>query len=160
MFCSLLAAVTSAYGDRADDLKGLDGFGSVVITLGDRDDAKAFGLYEERLRTLAELTLRREGLLVSGQRTGFVSVTVRVVKLTTGQQETVAGGAFVVILGAGAWLKADPYRAGQTVAATLWASSNIAARPQKSVADGVDEVLRQLLDTLLNDYYKANPKAR
>ena len=129
--------------DKSEVLKGISSFEVVVEQL--HKDSNDIGLTKDRLITVTELKLRREGLLSSG---GLLSPYVYI-------NVNVVGVAFSISLEIHdmVQLVRDP---SIIKTASTWDTSTTGTHggdPEYIVT-----ALNKLLDIFLNDYYKANPK--
>ena len=115
------------------------------------EDAKKIGLTEERLRTVTELRLRKEGMDIKNASTNlnmpYVCVTI-----------TVVGAAFGIDLRIKEVVEIQRKPLPVFCTTSTWGASSIGTHigDPEFIVSG----LSQLLDEFLNDYYKANPKKR
>jgi len=112
------------------------------------EDAKKIGLTEERLRTITELRLRKEGMtIIDTDGFGFPIIMVNA---------HVIGSGFSVMLKIGDSAKIQRVLSPVSSYVTIWelCAYGIHGNDPESIASGLSE----LIDRFLNDYYKANPK--
>ena len=136
--------VFSDVGVKSYPLKGIDTIFVLIETLD--EDAREAGVNVERLKTVVELRLRREGIVVAEELDGTIPYLYVNI--------SVAGKAFHVSLDLNE--RVDLCRdASIRCRAKTW-DTGTTGTPAKP--DFVDACLSELLDEFLNDWYKANPK--
>ena len=123
------------------------------------DGARKIGLTDERLRTVTELRLRKEG----------IAILERVDKMTLEEMKkflrtpniyvnaSVAGNAFHVDLEIHEQVSLDRDKSIECVA-TSWGRGVTGIHTNDP--EYIISSLGELLDVFLNDYYKANPKKK
>lgn len=132
------------------EYKLLKGIEKVNVVVGElTEDAKKIGLTEERIQTVTELRLRKEGIevieILESTSPGiclYISIGV-------------VGGAFSVSLGLNEAVYLERMPEVETIAAT-WHRGLTGTHGNSS--DYIVTALSALIDQFLNDYYKANPK--
>lgn len=122
-------------------LKGLD---EIPIVIGDPGEGGTkIGLTSNRMRTVTELKLRKEGMKIIEKSTCFLHVNAMIV-----------GNAFRVKLELHEKVKIS--RLDAFYVATTWQDEIIGTHGNDP--EYIVSALGELLDVFLNDYYKANPK--
>lgn len=147
---SLLLCESSFLCEACEDLKNIGNKFEVIIEdFAKKDDVKTIGLTKEKLRTVAELRLRKEGMTIVDKASLEIPI-VYVNVIVIGQAP-----AYHINLIICEWveLKRLPFTKG--VMAALW------ARGVRAYGENSEEIvsnLNILFDEFFNDYYKANPK--
>ena len=143
-------------------LKGLKSFAVVVTGLkGEGDNAEELRPYltEDRVRTVVELELRRNGVEVSPSEDADAQLMIESMAL-----KVTANGGFAVVLRprVNQWVAVLPRRPlperGKPIFAPTWQTTNLVSGPSAGIAEHVVAILRSQVDSFLNDYFKANPR--
>lgn len=116
------------------------------------EDAEKIGLIRNRLKTVAELRLRREGITIidnlkSDLETPAVYINVNVV-----------GKAFNVELAIDEWVHLKRIPVAQGCFAVVWDFSITGTHADDG--EYIVSAINRLFDNFFNDYYKANPKKK
>ncbi|MBA7629545.1 hypothetical protein ES703_37044 [subsurface metagenome] len=127
-------------------------FGIIIADFPRKEDFKKIGLTEERLRTVTELRLRREGMKIvtkkeANYKTPHIYIGVTVVEL-----------AFSVHLRICEWVELKRLPFPHWTIAAIWDQGFTgihSGQPEFIVSS-----LNILFDEFFNDYYKANPKEK
>ena len=112
------------------------------------EDAKKIRLTEERLRTVVELRLRKEGIIITDE----VSLEIPIVLVSV----TMVGSAYSVTLMIAEMVKLKRLPPPHWTLVSPWVKAITGTHigdPEQIVSS-----LNRLFDIFLNDYYKANPK--
>ena len=126
---------------KSEVLKDLN---EIPIVIGDPGEGGTkIGLTSNRMRTVTELKLRKEGIKIIEKSTCFLYVNTMIV-----------GNAFRVKLELKE--KAKISRLDAFYAATTWQNEMVGTHGNNP--EYIVSALGELLDEFLNDYYKANPK--
>jgi len=147
LFILLASSISTAQelvpSDPAYALKGLKSLG--VLVEGLKEKAIKIGLSEDRLRTIAELKLRREGIEVL-EYGSFPQLYINV---------NVLSRAFNITIKIQEWvqLRRDP---SIECFGVTWDDSVTGS--YEGGAEYIVDTLNQALEVFLNDYYRANPK--
>lgn len=111
--------------------------------------AKKIGLTEERLKTVAELRLRKEGITIIDEYSREIPVVYVRVQMV--------GTACNIDLKIHEWIGLPRfYPSWKWILVPIWSDSMLGSNignPETIVSS-----LNKLFDNFLNDYYKANPK--
>jgi hypothetical protein len=141
-------AAVSFFSWSEIDIKALPlkGIKSITVSIEDlSDDAIKIGLAKERLQTVIELRLRKEGIkIVEPLFSPYLYVNIRVV-----------GRAFHVYLSIREGVILERDKTISCLATTWWHGST---GTHTDNPEFIVSSLSELLDFFLNDYYKANPK--
>jgi len=147
---SLLLCETSFLYEKYEALRNIGNKFELLIEDFARDDAEKISLTKERLRTVAELRLRKEGMLIVKEGLEIPMIHVKA---------TVVGLAYEVSLTIYEWAVLTrfitPFK--WTIVATWWGSI---VGNHGGDSDEIISRLNELFDTFFNDYYKANPKEK
>ena len=163
MFSIGLAAFILAFAIPAlsfgQALKDIRAFDSVRVDIADEEVAKHLNVYQAQLQTVAELALRREGLLGPEMGNGaWITVSIRLMDIAVPGQQPIAA-VFTVHASVGRLLLKQKKPSGFDVfPADVVTVSNIVRAGVPGIDKRIEEVIKSLLDMLMNDYYKANPK--
>lgn len=131
-------------GSLGETLEGISVIDVVIEEFNER--VEEIGLTKNRLRTVTELRLRREGIKISRNVDPYMKVNVNVV-----------GNAFNVSIEIKEAVKLIRIKNAITVA-TIYRKSVTGTYGDRS--DNIISGLSIVLDEFLNDYYKANPKKK
>jgi len=142
---SLLVCETSFLYEQYEALKNIGNKFEVKIDLS--EDAKKIGLTEEKLRTVSELRLRKEGMTIVDE-TGLeiAIVYVNVIVVGTAYHLNLLICEWVVLI--------RPYAKWALVATYMQEGSGT----HGGIPEWIVSSLNKLFDEFFNDYYKANPK--
>jgi hypothetical protein len=147
----VLVAVLLAIPARADEAMNLSGMTCLGVVIEDlKPEAIALGMSKSSLQTQVELRLRQTGIVV-----GEVAECPYVYLNAHIEQR----GDLVVVgltMDIQAWVTIKSNNRG-TVAA-VWNRGMLATVGKDSFADGMRSGVSDILDELLNDWLKANPK--
>ena len=125
-------------------------FEIIIEDFARKDDAKTIGLTKERLRTVAELRLRKEGITIVDEASREIPIVyVSVI---------VIGLACNVELRIYEWVGLQRLPSPKWILAAIWEDAQIGTHggDPEFIVSG----LNKLFDTFFNDYYKANPKEK
>jgi hypothetical protein len=129
---------------------------SVVVEFFERaEDAAAIGLTRERLRTVAELELRRGAIEVSSaenQLGPYLYVNVQLILIPL----TPPGAVYQLELEVHEPITVPPPR--RLVVATVWSSGMMGASPQAKASADIEDAIRRLVEGFENDFLAANPR--
>ena len=148
---SLLLCESSFLCEGYEDLKNIGSKFEVIIEeLARKDDVKTIGLTKERLRTVAELRLRKEGMTIVDK----ASLEIPIVYVSV----IVVGLAYDINFLICEWaeLRRLPFTKG--ILATIWAEGATGTHGDDS--EEIVSGLNTLFDEFFNEYYKANPKEK
>jgi cation diffusion facilitator CzcD-associated flavoprotein CzcO len=157
LFISASAPIALHAADDSDEvlriraLHGLKTFTGVSATIS---GSTPTWVSKDRLKTMVELRLRQAGLLqaqiVAAPTIAFVGVDLSVVPITD--------IAFAVSYSVTVSGVAKPTWGNEHTEAVWWHQGGVITSPRASIRDDVEKTLNDVLDVLLNDFYKANPK--
>lgn len=153
-----------AFSETTDDiqakyLKGIKWLRVSIESLG--VEATKIGLTRERLKTITELRLRREGIIIKTEKDisvidesrGNIPIVVPILYVNA----NVGDRAYSIDLEIqeAVRLERDP---SIICLATTWVTGIMGTHGKKQ--ELIITALSELLDDFLNDYYKANPKKK
>lgn len=142
-FLAALCFASQPEDIKSIPLKGLKGLWVLVENLP--QGAQDIGLTRERIQTVTELKLRREGLIAKfDYASPYFYVAINV-----------SGLAFNVLVSVEDWVTLERDKTILCRAKTwLTGTTGTHGRDSEYIIGG----LERLIDSFLNDYYKANPK--
>jgi len=142
--------------DSAYPLKGIDKEGIEIEVDKLSEDAIKLGLTIDRIRTLTELRLRREGIKINKESTFKLNINVHVGGYAF--RISLRMYAFVLLIRDYYEIYMDDTLPVTPFFAPVWISGSYGTYDK-----GLDFILSALeaeIDEFLNDYYKANPKKK
>lgn len=135
--------ISSQRDVKSYPLKGINAIFVLIEKLP--EDAIEIGLTEDRLRTITELRLRKEGIKIEEDgNIPYLYINVNIVEV-----------AFNVILSINEWTTLSRNPSIECYAVT-WQSFYTGTHTNKP--EYIVSSISNLLDEFLNDWYKANPK--
>ena len=150
LFILLVFGTDFLHGGNWQNLRNIGSKFEMIIEALDKD-AEKIGLTENRLKTVVELRLRREGITIvdvsSDLEIPYVYINVNVV-----------GNAYNVKLDINEWVDLERIPVSRGCTATVWEVFITGTHGGKS--ENIVDSLNILFDDFFNDYYKANPKKK
>ena len=143
----LLLCETSFLYEMYETLRNIGSKFEVVI---DEEDPKKIGPTKERLRTVSELRLRKEGITIAGEASLEIPCIYVIV--------SVVGSAYNINLMIREWVELKRLPSPKWILVGIWSKdfTGIHARDPEYIVSS----LNILFDEFFNDYYKANPKEK
>lgn len=145
---SLIICKVASSEIRSKPLKGIEKIWVLIEVLGEEE--RKMGLTEDRLKSITELRLRREGIQICSREEWFSHNNIPWLYVNV----VVVGRAFNVLLELKDYVSLHRDRSISCYAST-WSQdiTGTSNNPEYIVS-----ALSELLDEFINDYYIANPK--
>ena len=147
----LFVGIVAAQGNERESLRGIGAVGVAIVL---NSDAKEGGLTEDRLRTTAELGLRRNGI-ATGSR-----LTILRVEATAIDATLVSGERPGYVVHIGVYLTGLVTIAANDLAisAQFWRAGYLMVTSEDAFVRDVLDKLEEYVDRFSNDYLAVNPK--
>jgi len=153
---SLLLCETSLLSEDYEDLRNIGNEFQILIERLGKSEAK-IGLTENRLKTVTELRLRREGMkVVSGKEVSVMNESDGTPLIYVNAH--VIRKSFSIRLEVKEWVGLKRIPLIHEIFATTWHKAMIGTHGENP--EFIVSSLNQLFDEFFNDYYKANPKEK
>ncbi len=139
---------------QSNDRESLRGIGAVSVAIGLNSHAREGGLTEDRLKTTAELGLRRNGI-PTGSISTFLIVEVTALEAVIGSGRSLGYAAFIEVRLTGL---VTIFRNDVLTDAQIWHKGMLILAREDTLVRDVREIVEEYVDQFSNDYLAVNPK--